>query len=138
MRTFVLLIPLLIGLCPRDAFAQAGRGVRPEVANGAVVAMLVAKDVDGQRWSIRLGLEGDTLGFASGIVTDPMAGTIDPAFVQCQAIDATGPPNDVDHDAIIFDCQVGPKCPSRTPGSCQAWQEIGDVTIPASFFLPPP
>ena len=135
MRVLALLILLAI---PGLVHAQTGRGVRPEVdLTGAPVAVLVSKDVNGQRWSIRLGLDGDTAGRVTGIISDPANPSADPVFAECFLIDVTGGP-DVDSTNFVFDCTVGPTCPSRTPGSCQAWQDVGVQSIPVSFFLPAP
>ena len=136
MHVPILIGAMLLALMPVCAHAQIGRGVRPEVAEGEVTAILLAKDVNGQRWSMRLGLVGDTLGRITGIITDPQNAFVEPMFAQCETIDVVDT-GDADTSTFIFHCQVGPKCPSREPGSCQAWQEVGTVSVPGSFFLPP-
>lgn len=129
MLVFVLVVTL-----PALSEAQTGTGVRPEEDARGV---LVARDIGGQRWSIRFGLAGDTIGRATGIVTDPFNASAEPVFIQCETVDARGNPDDIDSVTLVFDCAVGPRCPSRVPGSCVGWENVGLHEIRASFFLPP-
>ena len=78
---------------------------------------LISKDINGERWAI---VEDRAQGTVSGNVFRPDGGA--PQFVSCLEVSRT-------------DGAVGLRC--RGTRSCDPWDDLGDVTLPESFFTPP-
>ena len=130
---------------PRKAFAQAsgsrGATLTPDRFNS-----LVTKDVGAERWSISYssepivspaGLVVDQFLSVTGNVYQPDGSP--PSFVYCtQRADSTGTLSDPTSE-FRFSCSGASAC-TGTADTCAAtsWSLISDdITLQASFFLPP-
>jgi hypothetical protein len=107
---------LLVAVSAASIAAPAGSEVT--VAPGGRT-VLVDKEIAGLRWTIVLH---DTTGELSAVVVDPRGGPT--RFVSCQEEPRSG-------DQRSFRC-------SGAQGACPAepcpWDDLGTVTVPASFF----
>jgi hypothetical protein len=89
---------------------------------------LVSKNIGDARWAITYNNDDDTV---TGNVYFQSGG--DPLFVWCQRIWDNGDPSDLE---ITFECYGAAPCSVDTC-SIDNWTFIDNVTLPASFFLPP-
>jgi hypothetical protein len=122
MRTFLILFLLLFAVP-----VHAKSGVR---LTSDDLAILVSKDVNGQRWAINLSLSPTNPLTVTGNV---FTGDGEPAFLYCQAIDVVGSADDIAHALFTWNCFGAPRC---EVGNCPDWTFISAVTLPGSFFLP--
>jgi outer membrane protein assembly factor BamB len=107
---------------------SAGRATQTTPGSGLQItpdqsSTLVNKDLEGERWAIAR--------FADGVVTGIVfrGENAEPSFVYCEQTGTSG--TDVELDCSGADsCKEGPCTPDD-------WTEIGEVTVPESFFLPP-
>ena len=106
------------------AVPSAGVQVTPDG-----VRTLVSKDVNGERWAITANEDGTVTG--NVFRTDGGA----PQFVWCERLGDDGNP-DPSAVQIRYSCSGAGTCSSLACPAGQ-WSEIGDVTLPGSFFLPP-
>jgi hypothetical protein len=106
------------------AVPSAGVQVTPDG-----VRTLVSKDVNGERWAITANEDGTVTG--NVFRTDGGA----PQFVWCERLGDNGNP-DPSAVQIRYSCSGAGICSSLECPAGQ-WSEIGDVTLPGSFFLPP-
>jgi len=129
---------------PRKAFAQSNS--RGATLTTDRLNALVTKDVGAERWSISYSLE-PTVG-SDGLVVDQflsVTGNVyqpdgsPPSFVYCkQRPDSTGTLSDPSSE-FRFSCSGASAC-AGTASECAAngWTLISDdITLQASFFLPP-
>ncbi len=84
--------------------------------------ILVIKDVGIDRWTILRGLDDETI---TGTVTPPRG---DPTFVHCEMAEKRV-------EALVLDCVVADACLS-SPCRETAWESVGRVELPPSFFEP--
>jgi len=110
---------------PRAAAAQRGVQLTPDQDQ-----ILVNKDVGDQRWAIAFNLDDDTV---TGNVYFPSGG--DPIFLWCEYLSDNGAADQVDL-VIDFRCFAADACFTGTDPSA-SWSFLSDVTVPATFFLPP-
>lgn len=90
--------------------------------------VLISKDVGSERWAISMNLADGTV---TGNVFRADGG--DPQFVWCERLgDDGGSPNEVQ---ITFSCRGADRCDS-SPCLASSWTDLGQVTLPGSFFLP--
>ncbi len=90
--------------------------------------VLISKDVGSERWAISMNLDDGTV---TGNVFRSDGG--DPQFVWCERLgDDGGAPADVQ---ISFSCRGADRC-DASPCLATSWTELGQVTLPGSFFLP--
>lgn len=101
--------------------SEAGLQVTPDGAR-----TLISKDVARERWAITLNHYDGTV---TGNVFFPGGG--EPQFVWCRRVDDDGNP-----DAVTLSCSGAARC-GAAPCGAAAWEALGEVTIPAAFFLPP-
>ena len=85
---------------------------------------LISKDVGSERWAITFNPDDQT---ATGNIFHSDGG--EPSFVWCHASANDG-------TTLNLDCYGADKCPSA-PCDSSEWTFIGNVPLPASFFLPP-
>jgi hypothetical protein len=136
------LIFFFIGMLVSEASASGlgGRSSRiqwePDLTHrGVGRGVLIDKDVGFDRWSIRFGIEGDTEGIATGIVSNLDYPNRDPLFVYCILGDIEGDGVVPERTTFVFDCGIADSC-GRGPCGEEAWHDIGIHRIPASFFIP--
>ncbi len=103
------------------AHDEPGSGLQVTPDDGST---LVNKDLEGERWSIAR--------FADGVVTGIVyrGENAAPTFVYCEQTGTSG-------ENIELDCSAADSCKAGPciPGD---WTAIGEVSVPESFFLPPP
>jgi subtilisin family serine protease len=108
-----------------DAGQPSGLQITPDGAR-----TLISKDVGAERWAITYNPDDDTV---TGNVFSPGGG--DPKFVWCERTGDNGDPDpytvQVDFTCSGADACESPSCPAGE------WTQIGQVTLPGSFFLPP-
>lgn len=102
-----------------SAHAQSGVQTTPERR-----AVLVNKDLGGERWVISFDLAEQTV---TGNVFFPDGR--DPAFVWCD-------PAGVASGELRLTCYGADRCTS-SPCLASAWTPLGGTSVPASFFEPP-
>jgi hypothetical protein len=110
------------------AFAKAGVRVTPDGK-----AILVNKDVGGDRWAITLDPERASV---SGNVF--VAGA-DAQFVWCTITGSLGDPaRDLENAVLITQCYGAGPCSDDQfcGGGLGSWQPLGEVRLPGSFFVP--
>jgi hypothetical protein len=111
-------------ILPRDADAQTGTRTTPDGAR-----TLISKDVGAERWAITVDpKDGSVTG--NVFLSDGSA----PKFVWCER---TGDDDRLDPENVQIElrCYGQERC-DAAPCVPDAWQLIGDVTLPGSFFLP--
>jgi hypothetical protein len=96
-------------------------------------AILVNKDVNGERWAITFDSDRSTV---SGNV---LIGDSVVKFLWCGITDAIGDGNDLANLTLVMHCFYGDPCPDVA--SCKlglegGWHSIGEVRLPGAFFLP--
>ncbi|HEY8516547.1 MAG TPA: PQQ-binding-like beta-propeller repeat protein [Candidatus Binatia bacterium] len=99
-----------------SAAAQSGLQITPDGAR-----TLISKDVGGERWSIVRSAET-----VSGNVYYPDGE--DPSFVWCEQLAESD-------GELSFACSGAERC-TASPCTPDQWTEIGQVTLPESFFEP--
>lgn len=87
--------------------------------------VLISKDLSGQRWAITRNADDDTV---TGNVYREDGG--EPLFVSCTQTDGSGP-------EVGLSCSGASPC-TAAPCAPEAFTFIADVTLPRSFFTPPP
>ncbi len=117
-RAATLASALVALLISGAALAQSGLQITPDGKR-----TLVSKDVAAERWAITLAPDGSV----TGNVFFPDGG--EPRFVAC---DPTG----AGDDPLELSCWGADKCPIA-PCTSDHWVFIANVSLPASFFLPP-
>ncbi len=125
MRLATLLLTTLLFV----PLAYAGDGVQI-VPDGS--AILVNKDVNGERWAISLDLREQTPLNVTGNVTRPGGG--EPAFLWCELTDVTGSAEDIRNARFRWQCFGSNRCPA--PPCLEHWTFVADVSLPGRFFLP--
>lgn len=113
---------LLIAAFATAAAAQAGTRTTPDGKQ-----VLISKDIGGERWAISLDLN-------DGTVTGNVFRSVgDPQFVWCERLgEPLGDPSSVE---LPFSCRGADRC-TTSPCLATSWSELGQVTLPGSFFLP--
>jgi N-acetylneuraminic acid mutarotase len=118
-RRYRLAASLLVLLAAVDpAAGQSAVQVPPDGAG-----TLVTKDVGGARWAISRSPNGTVTGNVFAPDGSP------PSFVWCEETGASA-------GEVTFACRGADRC-ALAPCVPGAWTFIADVTLPASFFLPP-
>jgi outer membrane protein assembly factor BamB len=99
----------------------AGSGMQQTPAGATT---LVNKDLDGERWAIAR--------FADEVVTGIVyrGESAEPSFVYCTQTGRSG-------TNLELACSGADSCKTG-PCTADQWTSLGDVTIPESFFAPPP
>ena len=114
------------------ASSASGAGARDSRAGVREIPgqerVLVSKDAGGKRWAI--AWNGD--GSVTGNVYDPAGGP--PQFVWCSDEGDDGNPRLADR-RFRFQCFGADPCYEGTCGPA-TWTDIGEVTLPGSFFQP--
>jgi hypothetical protein len=104
------------------AHAQSGTRTTPDGKQ-----VLISKDVAAERWAITLDLNDGT------VTGNVFRQDGDPQFVWCER--RGEPLGDPSTTAIPFFCRGADRCAS-SPCSATSWVDLGDVSLPGSFFLP--
>jgi N-acetylneuraminic acid mutarotase len=119
-RRHALSLALVLGglAAAGTAAGQSAVQIPPDGAGA-----LITKDVAGQRWAISRNLDGTV----TGNVFSPDGGP--PSFVWCEQ---TGAAN----GEVMLSCRGADRC-ALAPCTPDGFRFVADVTLPASFFLPP-
>ncbi len=124
----IALLGLVAAFPPAPVEAASGARLTP---GGSLV--LVSKDVGAERWAIAYDEEA---GVATGNVFTPGGGT--PRFVWCERSHAGSPaPARGGASEVALECFGADPC-LAAPCLASAWEPLGQVTVPAGFFAPPP
>lgn len=110
----------LVGLVQAQGDRESGLQITPDE-----LRVLVSKDVGTERWAITRNLDDFTV---TGNVFFPEGG--DPLFVFCEQTGTQGAD-------LLLSCESADVCLAAPCGADQ-WSPLADVTLPESFFLPPP
>jgi len=113
-------LTMLVAAAP--AHAQSGTRTTPDGKQ-----VLISKDVGTERWAIALNLNDGTV---TGNVFRQEG---EPQFVWCERLgESLGDPSTTE---IQLSCRGADRCAS-SPCRATSWTELGQVSLPGSFFLP--
>lgn len=115
---------LSLGVAQRGFAAEAGTRSTPDGHQ-----VLISKDVGGERWAMNLDLNSGTL---TGNVFFPDGSP--PKFVWCERTGTDGSLDPVSGE-IRYRCKGGETC-AQAPCADSGWSDLGEVSLPGSFFLP--
>lgn len=120
-----LALLLALGLTTRAGIAaEAGTRTTPDGHQ-----VLISKDVGGERWAMNLDLNSGTL---TGNVFFPDGSP--PKFVWCERTGTDGTFDPLAGE-VRYRCRGGDVC-GGVPCTDAAWSDLGEVSLPGSFFLP--
>ncbi len=123
-RTYcTALLVVVFALAPEGAKAQSGTRTTPDGKQ-----VLISKDVGSERWAIGMNLIDGTV---TGNVFRQDGG--DPQFVWCDRLADDG--EEPARSTLRLSCRGADRC-NASPCLATAWNELGEVSLPGSFFLP--
>ncbi len=106
-------------------------GKSPIIFTPDGTAILVSKEVNGERWTV-------TLDAQRASVTGNVYEGDRVVFLWCGIVDTEGDAGDLAKQTLVLHCFIGNPCTdlAECRSGFDQWQSIGEVRIAGSFFLP--